>query len=668
MPRSFRPKRWVIGVALLLLATACSAGSGSEPDLDGPFAGSEPAPEFPAGPDWLNTGGRPLQLAQLGGKVVALHFWSPGCIGCLHSLQELERLAASFSEELVVIGVSSPRFPGEAATETVRRAVLRHAIEHPVINDAGLDVWKRWGVEVQPTVALVDPAGNVVGVHRGEGVDQALAPVVASLAAEFAGELDPAPIQLGLEREGLPSTVLSFPGDVAVDAAEARAFIADTAHHRIVVVALPGGEVLEVFGGGGPALLDGTAREASFARPHGVALAPDESVLYVADTGNHALRVVDLASGRVRTIAGTGTLAAWPPEPGTAPDVALRSPWDVAVSGETLFVAMAGSNQLWSIDLDSRRASPSAGSGGEGIADGHATDAELSRPGGLALGADGRLYFTDPASSTVRWHDPADASVGTLAGAGTGLFTTGDVDGVGSAARMQLPLGLAVAGDRLLVADSYNHKVKAVAIDTGEVTTRFGSTVGYADGTDPRFNEPAGVAVVGTTLYVADSGNHALRIVDLETSATTTLVLKGIEQFQPTPDDENFRGTRLELPAVDVAAGPGTVVIDFTLPSGHKVNDEAPSSVAWTTAGGVVTFADGLDTSLTGATFPVSYPVILQEGTGSLTADVDLFWCAEDAERLCFIEQVRLRIPLRVGEGTTTEVRLPYDVVFPEIP
>ena len=194
-------------VALTVLAGCSSspAGTTSTPPSDTAasallpptaesFAGDRTAPEFPTGLDWLNVDA-PLTMAGLRGKVVLLDFWTYGCINCIHTIPDLERLETEFADELVVIGVHSAKFTNEGETENIRKVILRYGIEHPVVNDAGFEVWNAWGTTAWPTTVLVDPAGNVVGGHSGEGVYEVARPVIASLVAEFEanGQLDRAP-------------------------------------------------------------------------------------------------------------------------------------------------------------------------------------------------------------------------------------------------------------------------------------------------------------------------------------------------------------------------------------------------------------------------------------------------------------------------------------------
>jgi DNA-binding beta-propeller fold protein YncE len=651
--------------ACLALGAGLTACTTSGDDSPSPFAGTTEAPEFPEGLDWLNTE-RPLSVAALRGKVILLDFWTYGCINCIHIIPDLERLEAEFTEELVVIGVHSAKFDNEGETENLRRIVVRYGLEHPVVNDADFVVWERYGVRAWPTVVLIDPAGNVVMSRSGEGVYEAFRPAVAGVVAEFdrRGQLDRRALDLSPEGAGMPATVLSFPGKVLADPERGRLFVADTNHHRIVVADPETGEVLDVAGSGSPGFSDGAFAAASFDAPQGMALSADGGTLYVADTGNHAVRALDLGGRTVATLAGTGDQAvAYPPRPGTLPDVALSSPWDLALAGPRLFVAMAGSHQIWAIDLERRVAEPAAGSGREGVVDGDAEEAQLAQPSGLALDGGGRLYWADAESSTVRYLETGEGGgTGLLAGSGEGLFDFGDADGVGRDARFQHPLGVAFGASRLFVADTYNDKIKQIDPSTGAVSTLAGAVAGWADGAAPRFDEPGGLHFAGGLLYVADTNNHVVRVVDPATGSTRTLVLFGIERFPYSAVGTGVVALRLD--PVVVAPGAGTLVVDVTLPPGYKLNDLAPFSLAWGAGGGVAELA-GADLSAVAPEFPIEVGATFLAGSGLISADVTIYYCETTTTELCLIDRVRMELPVEVREGGATKASLRYAVSPP---
>src|SRR5690606_4313441 len=151
-----------------------------------------------------------------------------------------------------------------------------------------------------------------------------------------------------------PGTALASPGKVIADE-HGGLWIADPGHHR-VVGADGQGRIHTVIGSGRRGHADGAAAEARLDEPQGLALTADRSALFVADARAHAVRRVDLGTGAVTTIAGTGTRGLRPGAPGAtldALDTALRSPWDLALDEDAgcLYVAMAGSHQLWRLDL-----------------------------------------------------------------------------------------------------------------------------------------------------------------------------------------------------------------------------------------------------------------------------------------------------------------------------
>ncbi|MFH1104098.1 MAG: thioredoxin-like domain-containing protein [Actinomycetota bacterium] len=644
-------------------ATTTIPATGATTTL-GAAEGPQPAPEFPDGLEWLNTG-RPLSMAELRGKVVLLDFWTYGCINCIHIIPDIERLEAEYPDELVVIGVHSAKFTNESETANIRNVIVRYGIDHPVVNDKDFAVWRQWGATGWPTLALVDPDGDIVGGYSGEGIYPIFQPVIESLVEQYdaIGTLDRT--ALDLSPETLPDTVLSFPGKVLADAAGGRLFVADTNHHRVVVADLATGEVLDVAGSGLREFTDGAFPDAAFDQPQGMALAPDGRTLYVADLGNHAIRSVDLGTRTVTTLVGTGHQAGtYPPSAGVAPSISLSSPWDLALVDDTVYVAMAGSHQIWMVELSGGVVEPFAGTGREGVLEGARRTADLAQPSGLAFDGGGRLYFADAESSTIRWVDLADGGeVGLLAGSGAGLFDFGDADGVGAEARLQHPLGVVWMGGRLFIADTYNSKIKEIDPTTGTVTTLSGDGQGWADGAHPTFSEPGGISSGGGFLYVADTNNHVIRRVDPETGAADTLVLYGIERFPTASDDGGI--TTITLPEATVAPGAGTVTLEVTLPAGHEFNDTAPFSVTWTGTAGVVDPAEGADLSTAAPQFPLTVPMTFGAGSGTLTGDVTVYFCREGALALCLIDRVRLEIPVSVTPGAAADVPAAYTVPRP---
>ncbi|MFN7973850.1 MAG: alkyl hydroperoxide reductase [Acidobacteriota bacterium] len=412
-------------------------------------------------------------------------------------------------EPFVVIGVHSPKFPNERDGAMVREAVRRFAITHPVVVDSGHRIWQEYGVRAWPTLVVIDPRGYVVGAGSGEPDEEPVEEIALQiLEACRADGIPLATEPLPLHPEPHPVGSYAYPGKVT--GGTGRLFVADTGHHQIVEVGIEGGGVTAErrrFGIGEPGLAGGAPGTASFHHPNGLALAGD--VLWVADTGNHALRRIDLLTGETTLVAGNGRKGAGLPAGTDLPprEVALRSPWDLAwdAARGVLYVAMAGTHQLFVLDPARDVLRVLAGTGRERCDDGPARDAAFAQPSGLALSGD-RLYVADSEVSSIRELDLATMHVRTIAGSGD-LFGFGDRDGSGGDALFQHPIGVATHGPRLLVADSFNHKVREVVPATGRVTTLFGGS--GPDG-GRRLFEPEGIHAADGTVWIADTNHHRL--------------------------------------------------------------------------------------------------------------------------------------------------------------
>jgi thiol-disulfide isomerase/thioredoxin len=474
-------------------------------------------PEFLPGFTWINTR-RPLTVAgDLRGRVAVLDFWTYCCINCMHVLPVLKRIEERFAREpFVVIGVHSAKFFSEKDPQNIRRAVQRYGVAHPVVIDAEHDIWERFAVRAWPTLVLVDAAGYVRETLPGEVDENDLAGAIGALLAEGRdkGILAAGPLDVAPDREA-DRTFLRFPGRVHV--VKDRLFIADSGHNRIVVADLDG-RVQGIVGEGGAGAQDGPAEGASFHAPQG--LASDEQNLYVADTGNHLLRGVDLSTLEVTTLAGNGIKGEEPVkfDPAVPRSVALRSPWGLLRIGRQILIAMAGSHQVWVYDTEKHLLGPWVGTGQEDHVDGPVAEAALAQPSGLAQ-AGRYILIADSEISSVRVVDLEDSNVKTIVG--RGLFEFGDEVGPPEQVLLQHPLDVAVGDGTLFVADSYNNKVKAILFGSMQTRTVFG------DGNPATLHEPGGLAVSGDSVYIADTNNHRILRGDPKTGALEEVRLKG---------------------------------------------------------------------------------------------------------------------------------------------
>jgi hypothetical protein len=444
----------------------------------------------------------------------------------VHIFPQLRKLEQKYAAELMVIGVHSAKFPNEKDKENLYKAVQRYELLHPVVNDSEFQVWQQYACRAWPTLMFIDPQGKVIGKHEGELPYEAFDQILTEMVTQFdqKGLLNRSPVSFSRSPE--PDQTLSFPGKLLTDGPGDRLFISDTNHNRILVTSLQG-QVKQVIGSGQPGLVDGAFGSATLNHPQGLALW--ENRLFVADAENHALRRVDLDSQRVTTIAGNGNQGNRREGRGPGPDMELNSPWDLAYHDQTLYIAMAGSHQLWSMNLGDGQVGPYAGSGQESITDGALATATLAQPSGITTDGD-RLYFADSETSAIRSAElNPNGRVQTIVG--LDLFVFGDVDGSEHLVRLQHPSGITIHDGIIYIADTYNHKIKQVLPMTRSVLTLFGAgTAGRQDGVGQlaMFSEPSGVSFTNGLLYIADTNNHLVRVADLENKQVSTLTITGL--------------------------------------------------------------------------------------------------------------------------------------------
>lgn len=687
-------------LALLTIASPAMAQGGKNP-----FTRRLDLPEFPKDAAWFNS--RALKKEDLKGKFVLIDFWTYCCINCMHILPELKKLEKEFPNDLVVVGVHSAKFDTEKQDQNILDAVLRYDIEHPVLNDAEHEFWDVCSINSWPTVLLIDPEGKAVwgrsGEFKAEEVVAQLKPGIAYYRSKKL--MTDGPFKLELERDKLAPTPLLFPGKVLADEAGGHLFITDSNHHRIVVSSLDG-KLQQVIGSGIEGVRDGDFDKAQFNHPQGCALKGD--FLYVADTDNHNLRKVNLKTKRVSTIAGTGRQAEnpWPGldaarKKGELPKryaglpmhTALSSPWDLWIHEDALYIAMAGPHQIWKMALGEAEIGPYAGNGREDIVDGPLLPrrpyeegfASFAQPSGLT--SDGTwLYVADSEGSSIRavplnGKGSVRTVIGTSDRPGGRLFTFGDVDGPKNKALLQHALAVAYHDGSIYVADTYNSKIKQVDAKTGAVTTIAGTGEHGKDDAAGTFDEPAGLAIAGGKLYVADTNNHLIRTVDIATGKVGTFTVEGLSApakataetaaIAGAPKDKkpSFKGAATEkLAPVHVKSTAGTVKVKVSLhfPEGWKINPLAPMSY-WIDSpqeAGVVDRASFGKTKLAPPSDSFDFDLkITGDGDDVIHVSMPVFFCKAGDDGVCKTGAVVFEIPLKVSsEGTEAVITLDHKV------
>ncbi len=381
-----------------------------------------------------------------------------------------------------------------------------------------------------------------------------------------------------------------FPQGVA-RASDGTTYISDAGFHRIFRIEAD--QTLTLIAGGdaaGPDGDGGRADEAKLWTPAGIALSPDETILYVAESGSHRIRAIDLVGGGISTVAGD-TTGAYGGDGGPATDAQLRNPYDVAVDASgNLVIADTNNHRIRYVDRTTGIITTIAGTGLNGTTGdaGAATDARIGSPRGVAILDDGDIAIAHVTGNRVRRIDSTTGTITTIAGgavrssdgdggpatdavlfqpwdsveapdgstwiversanrvrriAADGTITTvaggsqgfsGD-GGPATAAQLGLPRGIAFGPDgTAYLADTNNWRVRAIAPD-GTISTVAGSGVRGAPiegaAIASPFDHPVDVAVDGTTLYISLLLNHQVAAVDLTTGELTIAAGTGVASF-----------------------------------------------------------------------------------------------------------------------------------------
>lgn len=295
-------------------------------------------------------------------------------------------------------------------------------------------------------------------------------------------------------------------------------YVADWGYNKIRKIVIATGMETTLAGSLTFGSLDAKGAAASFSRPNGVV--SDGKSLYVADSENNKIRKIEISTGVVTTLAGTGAEGS---HNAAGRFASFNNPSGIIIDGSNLYVSDTRNHKIRKIVIATGKVSTLAGSGNYGSVDGEGTDimTSFNNPNGIT--SDGsNLYVADTQNHIIRKVVIASGMVSTLAGSGKSSY----VDGKGNASSFNWPFGITINDGNLFVTDTKNHRIRKVVIATGMVSTLAGSgNFGSDDGTGTAasFFDPHGITTDGTNLYVTDSGNHKIRKIVIATGVVTTL-------------------------------------------------------------------------------------------------------------------------------------------------
>lgn len=535
--------------------------------------------------NWINVVS-PFQKNDLEDRIILLNFWNYSCVSCIKHLPLIKQLEEDFGNKLVVINIHSTKFKNEKRTPAVKKAVLKHQITSAVINDNELKLWNGFEVNSLPTMILISANGRIKEKYETEEDFEYLRKDVKRLVSrhKFRINRDPLPIMADIFDD--VGNILSFPTGITYATNFTfenhknlpAIFIANSSKNNIIVSSL-GGKIITKIGSGRQYLEDGDFNVASFKNPSG--LDYFENKLYIADSGNNAIREVNFEDKKVRTIIGLnrGGVLKFKNNKKLAKNIDLSFPTDVKILNDEnnlkLIISNSGSNQILSYNFLNKEISVLAGNGENSNKDGKYPNNSLSQTSAIDV-YNGKIYFIDSGSSSLRIIEK-DGEVKTLIGFKDKKF--GFQDGKKETALMQNPLGLFVDGANIFIVDSFNHALRKYNLSSKELITlvenKYGDNIGGKNET--QFDEPSDIISMLGKIYVVDSNNN--RIVEMNKDNLSAKIIDIIPQLKlPT---ENFLEylPNLEQSERISLKNDAEILLKIIIEDKWKINEHAPSFI-----------------------------------------------------------------------------------------
>ncbi|XP_040572395.1 NHL repeat-containing protein 2 [Lepeophtheirus salmonis] len=480
--------------------------------------------------EWFNKSSEGLS-----GKIIILDFFTYCCINCIHAMPILEALDSKYSKKDVsLIGVHSAKFLNEKSSKNIQHALSRYGIFRPVVNDHSYTLWNVFAITCWPSILIIDQNLRLRKYFVGENFLKGVETFVDTLL-DIPSEVSP---ELTLMKP-LNLQGLYYPGKMST--LKGKICISDGGNHRILVF----GDLPDpiVIGDGSKGFMDGPFNTTRFSSPQGVFIY-DDNTIFVADTGNHLIRKISLKDASVSTILGTGEKGLDFIGGNRMRDQAISSPWDLCIgpgpkgSGEVLYIAMAGSHQIWGYGLTDtewwkgvkREAGMGFAIAGNGREENrnnsYPHQASFAQPSGICYYEEYEsIFIADSESSSIRRLNLKDGSVKNVSGGErdpTNLFAFGDVDGKGINAKLQHPLSVTPFIDgNLLVCDSYNHKLKII----GNLNDKSPNCTTFQPSVFLTLQEPSDIiySSFDGLIYVCDTNNHQILVYNASNNELRTM-------------------------------------------------------------------------------------------------------------------------------------------------
>jgi len=508
---------------------------------------------------WLNTS-RSLEKKDLKNRIILLNFFNYSCANCINAINEIKKLEKDLGNKIVVISVHSARSDNEKDIESVKKAVLKYDITHPVINDSELKILKSFGLEGTPSFAVIDPIGRVKSLYSGDKKIYDAIKDMHKMVSKYRYHINREDLPIILEKNKAVQNVLSYPlktfyvNDFSYNSFKGPVlFIANSGNNNILVSSVSGEIILQI-GGKKAGFKDGNFDDAMFNFPSSIIFKNNK--LFVADTLNNAIRQVDFKNNKVSTLLENKDSNIFKSEKKKTLEISIPLDIEFYPDFTNIAIANSGSNQILSYNIDNKELKVIAGNGINGSLDGDQKTSELSQPSDLSS-YNGKLYFVDSKSNSLRFID------------NSGSIKTIKTDD------LKNPQGLATSSQGIFIADSFNHKIKKYDYSNSKIKNILGSEKGDEIDDILEFDEPSAISIAGDSLYISDTNNNRIIVANKKLRTSLLNVMPQLELpkdsfLQYLPNLEKFKPLKIKKEKVAIKIG---------IANGWKINDMGPSFI-----------------------------------------------------------------------------------------
>ncbi len=581
---------------------------------------------------WFNVV-KPLQSSDIEGKIIVMHFWSYSCSSCIESIEKLKELDAKNPDSLVIIGVHNPIFDNEKNYNSVKKAVIRHEISYPVINDSDLELAKKFNIKNNPSFLIFGLSGRVDKKYVGSDSIDKVINRTQEIINKNKFSINHSRLPIVLEKNISIANLLTSPTKIIYEenfsykGREFPVFIIANSGQNSVLISNMMGEIVLKIGSGIRGMVDGDIAEAKLSYPQGILYGNKN--LYIADTGNNSLRFVDFETQKVKTIMGSGEQGdAVQVKRIDAKSVDLSAPTDLEFFPDKSNIAISnsGTNQILVFDIKNKSISILAGNGDKGEDDGVYPQNSLAQTTDMAVYGN-KLYFLDGLTSNLRVVNK-DGDLKTL-------YSNK------SSKKLQNPRGLIVDDTGVYISDSFNHVIRKYDFNSQQLNTLFGFARGEDVGAKTSFDEPSGLVSIIDKLYVVDANNNRILAVNRARGSSTLLDL--------IPPQKLYKETFVEyLPNLQKSQdifvkSEAKIELNINVDKGWKINQIGPSFI------NLLELKDEKNATLIAS---YDWNAILQKKIYFLKLKKDqeyllqgkIYFCRNELNSLCYIKSYEQKI------------------------